>query len=161
MIQDYPNASRGLTRVLSLIKPYHRVYAALEKSQKTVKCLKDTVLVLGYIEKDCILKREGKVVVASAINKMSGSITSKMYGERNTYEFIYLMHGKEGQRYLDVTDKFLNEVANIGACAISEGHCYLVQTSKRKKQCVYCGEISKSKVVVYKSTNWERVGRNV
>ena len=65
-------------------------------------------------------------------------------------------HKSTGTWMLDVTDRVIEELNEVGACAISKAHCKFEQVSPRIRKCKYCGDRLKRKVEIEKRTTWIR-----
>lgn len=158
-IEAYPNSSKGLSRQLKMMKSYEEIYIERDKEDAKKKIdFKREHLIIGYVERDSIIKKfkVGKrdALEVSSVNKINGSVRSKMFGSRNSFTGIYLVY-RPSRILINVTEELLKKIQIVGSCCISESHCVYEEKSPMVKVCKFCSNKKRLKVKWTKKVVWE------
>lgn len=162
------NPSQGL---LNLFKrnPYKRIWAMKSsydtKGFVTIKELRNMSLrkvqlglgvptVFGFNLK---FKNNGTLTKARAFSGFN--LRDYMFVGNRKHGHVCLVgigHKSTGTWMIDVTDKVVSALNEIGACALSPTHCKFKLISPRVKQCEFCRDKLKARTVVQKRVEWIR-----
>lgn len=164
-VKDMPNQSKGLLSCLRR-NPYGRVWAYVDhyyaKDFVTLKKLRTMSL------REMTLRIGSPTAFGQSLDTGSGkvrarafsgtNVKSKMFMGRSHNDVCLVGIGTKGKPVwmIDVTDRFIEELNTVGACAVSKAHCQFEQVSPRIKQCPYCGDRLKMTVEVQKNERWYR-----
>lgn len=166
-IKDMPNPSPGLLNFLKRrrtgrIWAFKPTFTGRRISKKQVKNLSLRELSLWLGSPSALLttsKRFEKGIEKGEV--ASRSITGidlkpKMFTgpSCNDVCLVGLGRRREGVWMIDVTERFIEEVTSIGACAVSEPHCKFELVSPRVKECSFCGRKLKRRVRTIKRVDW-------
>ena len=63
---------------------------------------------------------------------------------------------KKGAWFIDVTERVVENIKTIGACALSEAHCQMEVISPKIKECKFCKRRLYKKVEIRKVIHWNK-----
>lgn len=160
-----PNPSPGLIKFFKR-KSYGRIWALKSSYDRkgfiSLKKLKDMSLrnvqlrvgsptAFGANPK---YKEDGKVTKCRAFS--GTEMRGKMFHGRSQGDVCHvgIGHKSTGTWMIDVTDKVIESLNEIGACSISRAHCQFELISPRVKKCKFCGDKLYKKTKRVKQVNW-------
>lgn len=152
-IKDMPNPSPGLLNFLKKNRGEFWVIKDTPRSKfdmRTSSLYFGSPTTLGEVKEDFKVGLVKGKVVARAFHGVP--IRTKMFSGRSRTNGIMLYSDKHTM--VNVTDKVVEALQLVGACAISEAHCSFTLVSPRIKECKFCGSRLKAKTRIIKKTEW-------
>lgn len=163
--KDIPNPSPGLLKLFRK-HPNRRIWGYKDHSKasravtlKKLKSLKlnELSLIIGcpHIHKKM---KDGTSSVKSR-GYTGTRILRHMFTGPKTGDVCVLGLGSKGKPvwFIDITERVVQELNSVGACALSKEHCVFKEVSPRVRKCEYCGRKQKKRVKITRRETWVNV----